>query len=351
MMMNHRLLIALAVLGLSTSAFADSIVLVPSQKGGLKVGIDALYLRPGNSNLDYASNITFPARFIEGYEQNKLVDPTYDWGFYAQVGYLFPCTGNDLTLGYTYLNANASDASELGTSRNSRPVLSVLPVNQLLDDEGFNFTNNLVTSTASFDLNAVDLEGGQRFTTGAFDIRMFAGVRYARLAQRLTADIPDGFAFIGDSEGPYYDSQSFSSTFRGIGPRIGADGRYCLSSGFGLDAHLGASLLVGNISSDYRNQFTANLSTPDSAFEAKSCNTNRLVPNIDAKLGVDYTYAIPGCRKSAIVFEAGYQTTNYFNASDQPTVVDTTSGTSFAYQNRTSDVSFDGIYFGVKYYA
>ncbi len=349
-----RLLIALAILGLSTSAFADSTVLVPSQKGGLKVGIDALYLRPGNSNLDYASNITFPARFIEGYEQNKLVDPTYDWGFYAQVGYLFPCTGNDLTLGYTYLNANASDASELGTSRNSRPVLSVLPVNQLLDDEGFpGVDNSIATSNVSFDLNAVDLEGGQRFTTGAFDIRMFAGVRYARVAQKLATDIPDGFADAIEPGGPFYNSQSFSSAFRGIGPRIGADGRYCLSSGFGLDAHLGASLLVGNISSNYTNEFFITSEEEellDSAFEVKNCNTNRLVPNIDAKLGVDYTYAIPGCHKSAIVFEAGYQTSNYFNVSDQSPVVDP-SGTSFISQNSTNNISFDGIYLGVKYYA
>jgi len=349
-----RLLIALTVLGLSTSAFADSTVLVPSQKGGLKVGIDALYLRPGNSALDYATNISSPTRFSQGFEQNGVVDPTYDWGFYAQVGYLFPCTGNDLTLGYTYLNANASDVSELGrASRN----LSVLPFDQLLNDEDFDTGNNIVTSNASFDLNAVDLEGGQRFTTGAFDIRMFAGVRYARIAQKLTTDIPDGLGFGDDFEATYYASQSFSSTFRGIGPRIGADGRYCLSSGFGLDAHLGASLLVGNISSNYIDQFILvsaigkdGIPISDSAFEAKNNNTNRLVPNIDAKLGVDYTYAIPGCHKSAIVFEAGYQTTNYFNASDKSTVVDP-SGTSFAYQNRTNDVSFDGIYFGVKYYA
>src|ERR1700722_3299239 len=106
-----RLSFALLALGLSAPAFAadccSSSVLVPSQHGGFKVGIDALYLRPTSSGLDYATLIlNNQTNFALGYERNQVIDPSYDWGLYAQVGYLFPCTGNDLTLGYTYLNNN-----------------------------------------------------------------------------------------------------------------------------------------------------------------------------------------------------------------------------------------------------
>jgi len=121
-----RLSLALLALGLSAPAFADSTVLVPSQHGGFKVGIDALYLRPTNSDLNYATSFALPADFTAGFERNAYVDPSYDWGFYAQIGYLFPCTGNDLTLGYTYLRSDETD-SIAGVTGVSGTTVAVLP--------------------------------------------------------------------------------------------------------------------------------------------------------------------------------------------------------------------------------
>ncbi len=40
-----RLSLTLAILALSAPAFGNSAVVVPSQHGGFKMGIDALYLR------------------------------------------------------------------------------------------------------------------------------------------------------------------------------------------------------------------------------------------------------------------------------------------------------------------
>ena len=69
-----RLSLALVALGLSAPAFAadcrSSTVLVPSQHGGFKVGIDALYLRANGSDLGYATTVSLPNGFPLGLENN-----------------------------------------------------------------------------------------------------------------------------------------------------------------------------------------------------------------------------------------------------------------------------------------
>jgi Legionella pneumophila major outer membrane protein precursor. len=346
-----RLSLALVALGLSAPAFADSTVLVPSQHGGFKVGIDALYLRPTNSHLDYATVVTTPANFLAGYDHSRSIQPSFDWGVYAQIGYLFPCTGNDLTLGYTYLSSNENDSLVAptptinGSVATSNGVVTVVPLS-FIAQNGFGG----VEAKESFTLNVVDLEGGQRFTTGSYDMRMFAGLRYANInGKQDAAGVP--FQLSGVTSGvntTVSGDQEFKSQFNGLGPRIGVDARYCLSSGFGLDADLSTSLLAGTVDSDYY----ANVSTNNGGtittthFATKGGSDTRLMPVLEAKLGVDYTY-ITDCRcKSSLVFEAGYQATNYFNTSDKAPV---DSGSISA--RGTSDVAFDGPYLGVKYYA
>ena len=91
-------------------AFANEEVFVSDDKrSGFRVGIDALYLRPTNSDLFYVtklSPISFIAPVVPSLEENFAVEPGYHWGFYAYVGYAFPCTANDLTLAYTYLHSH-----------------------------------------------------------------------------------------------------------------------------------------------------------------------------------------------------------------------------------------------------
>lgn len=362
-----RLSLALLALGLSAPAFAadccSSSVLVPSQHGGFKVGIDALYLRPTSSGLDYATLVlNNQTNFALGYERNQVIDPSYDWGVYAQVGYLFPCTGNDLTLGYTYLNNNNTSsviAPTPGTDTTSNSGIAVLPLSVLAQATDPDVLTDpvlfgAVEGKSEYTLNVVDLEAGQRFTTGAYDMRMFAGLRYANIDTTLKSfahPFPEGST--GDVNTSLAGFQDFHSQFRGIGPRIGVDARYCLSSGFGLDADLSTSLLVGTVDSHYNAAVIDTTTTPPTAtlFTSRNGSNTRVIPVIEAKLGGDYTY-IMDCRcKSALVLEAGYQVTNYFNASDHHTRVVSTDGGSFLSNGDCNNIAFDGPYLGVKYYA
>ena len=359
----------LIALGLSAPAFANSTVLVPSQHGGFKVGVDALYLQPTNSDLIYATNRnsfnngTFPLNppGDNTFDRNLSVDPGYDWGFYAQVGYLFPCTGNDLTVGYTYLHSHgtasavAPGADGLGFS--GSPAIIVSPLSQLITTFlGDAILFATAQSKAKFDLDAVDLEGGQRFTTGAYDMRMFAGLRYAKIDHSLQtfAQVPLG-APLGFRVNALDDSQIFQSQFKGIGPRIGVDGRYCLNGGFGIDANLSTVLLIGRVDSNYsaQNNFIDDDGVVTTTnFAVANGSETRVVPVLEAKLGVDYTYILNCRSKSSLTFEAGYQASNYFNAVDHVAVLTTvTDPPSVASQNTNSDVGFDGIYVGIKYYA
>ena len=249
---------ALIALGLSAPALANDTACVPSQKGGFKIAIDPLYLRstPGTN----------------------INDSNFDWGFFSQVGYLFPATGNDLTVNYTYLRSGEN---------------------------------------VSLDLDDVNLEVGQRLTTGAFDMRLFTGIRYTHLNYALDFSTPG-------------NKQSLTNLFHGFGPRMGVDVRYQLGncSCFGLDTHINTSLLVGNVSAKTQN-----------GMATISSSMNRIVPELDAKVGIDYTYPIPCGNKSAFAVEVGYQTSNYFNAFDT------------AFVRGSGDANFDGAYLEVKYYA
>jgi hypothetical protein len=348
-----RLSLALLALGLSAPAFADNCVMVPSQQGGFKVGIDALYLRPTNNDLNYATVIAFPTNFAAGFERNAIVDPSFDWGFYAQVGYLFPCTGNDLTLGYTYLRTDEKNSVDVGAAvAGVGPVISLLPVGSPLIF-GSPLTFGSAEGKSELDLNVIDLEAGQRFTTGAYDMRMFAGVRYANIDETLTS-VGRPFAIGAGPNTTITGVQRFKSEYRGIGPRLGVDGRYCLNSGFGIDGNLSTSLLVGDIDSTFDAARIVTVGTPSTVvFQAKDGSRTRVVPVLEAKLGVDYTHIIDCRCKSSIVFEAGYQVTNYFNVVDRPRVASSIGavGGTLAYQNTGSDIAFDGPYLGVKYYA
>lgn len=248
-----QLSVALLALGLSAPVLAKHVdvdpmsqVLIPSQQGGFKISIDSLYLQN-----NAVTNVS---------------DTSYDLGFYGQVGYLFPGTANDLTLAYTYLRADNND---------------------------------------TMDVDSIDIEGGQRMTAGALDLRLFAGMQYSHL----------NYTFENGDE-------SVNSKFHGIGPRVGVDVRYNIGCGFGLDTHLNSALLAGTTSSKYQAD--------------KSCwvsSMNGIVPHVGAKMGVDYTYCMPGDSKSSLVFEVGYQTDHHMKALDN-----------------CADVSFDGPYMDIKYY-
>jgi hypothetical protein len=83
------------------------------------------------------------------------------------------------------------------------------------------------------------------------------------------------------------------------------------------------------------------------SFDFKHPKDTRVVPNIDAKLGLGYTYQYCNCTRSTLTVEAGYQSSHYFKAVDRFAPVDIFNK-SILNQANSVDMSFEGPYLSVQ---
>lgn len=138
------------------------------------------------------------------------------------------------------------------------------------------------TTTASDDVSFqhLDLEFGWSRNINATNIRTFVGMRALNYDSSSTAD-PDAFALL---------PIEFSSSFLGIGPRIGAEFGTPLGEGrFGIFGAASAAAMIGEKEE-----------TLDVALQ-NSANDTDMVIDLEAELGVGYRIS-PQSRISAGVF-------------------------------------------------
>lgn len=85
-------------------------VTAPSYCGSFLFGVTGLYWRPNVGQTDYAQIFEGDA-FALGRGNNHFVnlEHRYDWGFKANVGYLFPCSATEVNLTYTNYNHHQRD--------------------------------------------------------------------------------------------------------------------------------------------------------------------------------------------------------------------------------------------------
>lgn len=345
-----RLSLALLALGLSAPAFADTCnpfnVTVPNQQGGFTIGADALYLQPSvpNSAYNFSANTatTVTPPFVTNGSVNN-VDTNYHWGFDVTAAYRIACTGNDISATWTHLSQNSDSDS-----------VHLVGVTGPLD---IGTVNADVTGSLQFNYDAVDLDVGQRVNFGDyFQFRTFAGVRWAQVED----DSDVAAIYASQAATPIIQAtQHFeqNSKFNGIGPQVGFDGRYCLGYGFGLDANLTTSLLVGTTDNDvrYTQLPAATTSVVNRVVNLNVDSKDRVVPAIDASLGLDYTYNFNNCDRSSLVVQAGWKVVNYFDAANR---VDDSDVATFAGAagrvvpgfggDNSHNVAFQGPYAGIK---
>ncbi len=304
---------AVAVLAFGSSAvFAGTMgpvcsavnVTVPCERTGWDVGIQALYLQPSyNDNISYIGLAPNTADTNVNFVQN---DPDWGWGFKLEGSYHFG-TGTDLNLNWYHLNDNSATRTFTGNF-----AFLDLP--------------NLGTERFSVDpkWDAVNLEFGQHVDFGEFkNIRFHGGVQYTRIETGLTA-----YAFTANT--PLYVSASSNSKFTGFGPRIGADMSYDLGNGWAIYGNGATAILAGT---SKVNAAISNNLLPRTTVNA---SRNGIVPELEAKLGLTYTYAMA---QGDLTLDAGYMWQNYFHA--QQTLVN--FGTS------ESDFGLQGPYLGLKW--
>ncbi|ASQ44686.1 Lpg1974 family pore-forming outer membrane protein [Legionella clemsonensis] len=279
---------AVAVLALGSSAvFAGTMgpvctpgnVTVPCERTAWDFGVYALYLQP-----TYDVGFGYPFfTTVDGTVRYRDLDPDWGWGFKLEASYHFN-TGNDLNLNWYHWNKETTEGfSGVGFSEEF--------------DGPFVGSHRFEPKW-----DAVNLEFGQHVDFGEFkDIRFHAGVQYARIEHEITASgyVPPASVFTGFSVNGDHE-------FNGFGPRTGMDMTYNFGNGFAIYGNGAAALLVGDA------KFNTAYGAGGLLLGTASGSKTTIVPELEAKLGAKYTYAMA---QGDLTLDAGWMWVNYFNAN------------------------------------
>lgn len=297
---------ALAVLALGSSAvFAGTMgpvctpgsVTVPCERTAWDFGVQALYLQPVSQSFAGFESTANGSRFNE-------FDHDWDWGFKLEGSYHFN-TGNDLTINWYHLENSTTHTQ------------NIFFANPTAATDGFNVLTRVRLEP---DWDAVNAEFGQHVDFGEQkNIRFHGGLQYARIKQSFRAGLTP-FAVPGIS------AANASSKFNGVGPRLGMDMSYDLGNGFAVYGNGATSILVGD------SKFNANTNLFGLATGFSRGSKTAIVPELEAKLGANYTFALA---QGDFSVDGGYMWVNYFNAQNVGFL--------------QSDFALQGPYFGVKW--
>jgi hypothetical protein len=310
---------AVAVLAFGSSvAFAGTMgpvcqpgnVTVPCENQAWDLGMTALYLKPSASGA--AGNYLGQTHNTAGSVVNLHdADPDWGWGFMLEGSYHFS-TGNDVTVNWYHLDDNSTSA-RYGAG-----------FTHFADNINKFGSTTAVTVSPRWD--AVNFEFGQHVDLGQFkNVRFHGGLQYARIETK--ASVLSTSALAADTNFSYAQTAKFN----GVGPRVGSDFSYDFGNGMAVYAKAAAALLAGTSKFNSVNNNFATGAAPASV----SVNGSRtaIVPELEAKLGATYTYAMA---QGDLSLDAGWMFANYFNAQ-----------TTSAYDD--SDFGVQGPYIGLKW--
>ena len=306
---------ALAVLALgSTAAFAGTMgpvcsavnVTVPCENTAWDLGGRALYVQTtGIPSVGQQTVTNSAATGTYG------VNPQWSWGFQLEASYHYN-TGNDFNLNWYHLRSDNSfeaGANNFGSVRiPGEPAASNL-----------NITSASANIAAAWD--TVNMEFGQHVDFGENKFARFhAGAAWTRVGNSGAGTFVAA-NYVGQTS--VNQSSSYSQVFNGFGPRVGTDLTYDWGNGLSVYGDGALGLLAGTGKSS--------TSTGAATF---SLSQTRVVPELDAKLGAMYTYAMA---QGDLSLDVGWVWANYINSL---TSIDNTV---------TNDFGVQGLYFGMKW--
>lgn len=261
---------------------------VPAYPAGVEFTVTGLYLQPTTKISDYATE-TIPASSLNGQTYNQFAaDYGYSPGIIVGLGYIFPNTGNDVQITYTYYKGS-SDTYNIGS-----PGAFINPINPLFPDVNFNEASD----TSTFTFNVVDITAGQFLSVGRNLLnRLYAGIRIVD-AEREDFVHMDRF----NIQNALYINQNPDTTIVGAGPRLGIDSNYRVFKNIGFTGRAAIFLLATEQKTDVNVYLDTPVTRPSNTYV-------NLQDDIDTIWGYEYrlgfNVTIPLNQNSLVRFELG----------------------------------------------
>lgn len=266
------------------------------------VSASALYLKPsfGGNGLGYSSFGNYAGAdnqqvisTTNGTNYIYNIEPNRRFGFQIGGAYHYTCV-NDLTLDWYHLYESVNDH---------------LPDTSMFSGSVDGYYAGDIELASKWD--AVNLELGQDIHWRTNELlKLHAGLGYARIKNTFT-NYPKLFL----TSSPYFVSRDIIS-YSGMGPRFGVDFSHLFNNGLSIYLKTAGSLLLGRARqaiTGYKDDVNSIYGIiPYGTNNFVSSNSNIIVPEVEAKLGVNYEYKLPN--ESSLDFNLGYMWMTYMRA-------------------------------------
>ena len=296
-----------------SSAGVPLAVFVPNLPSGFEFSAGFLFLKPGADNLGYATVTTFLPIGNPQWAVQTL-DPSYQPGFSVGARYTFPSSGNDIQINWEHLHS--SDSASVAVSDPATQWVSPFSQTGPSTSEPANevgvFHLKSTQAQVDFDYDMANIDVGQTVNIGSNTrVRLFAGLSCVRLREQLISTfyndpnivpVPPVIAVPDPSLKSI--SLNNTSTYTGLGPRLGLTTAYNLSHGFTFVAQLSGAILEGwTQPAEY--SFAAVFQDVVNSEQISSHSVSQVVYTGDAKLGVGYSCSLGN--GSVLNIESGFQ--------------------------------------------
>ena len=333
--MFKKIVCALIATGASLSALAGmpgnpvipptgTPLLAADTTGMWSLGIDGLYLQSTAPEYQYAqvNYASSPANTLK----NQSVDSSYHTALGVDATYQFAASDRDVGFSFMHADFDDTDTASISGSQTISDPFGLIPTRRSRVDSIKGETDKLY--------NAADIVFGQVLHVGSsVDLRPFAGMRYADLNSRNNST----YYNTPQATNPIQATAEMTSHYQGLGPRAGLDARFHVGPSVSFVGTVGAALEVG-----YDKAQTILQTNGDLPFTQKLPQTWYVVPELDARLGIDYQHAM-GVSNSFDV-QAGYQVVNYFSALQEDYQDIQVDGSSVNSTVNQQDFGFHGPY-------
>lgn len=271
--------------------------------------VDYLLWRASQNSMTYA--LGADSDFDPGVTappDTKDISQAFDWrsGFRLEAGYLFPCSGFDLSLSWTNFDSNFSQDAEA-------------PFIIATETLGVTISNHVVGHDARSNwrlhLDMIDLNLGYLlWDAGYFELRPYIGIKGGRIEQQQTIHY-NNFIDEGNSNAVVNATIRKLGDFYGGGPKFGMSGSYFLWNGWFLNdlrlvGNIAGSLLYGRLHAPTKFLVyePANELRSDAHFKF---DHNELIPTVQMFIGLNWERGF--CQYFLLDFGIGYEVQYFWN--------------------------------------